>query len=87
MPFIIKGELTPEILQIFYKNYIKIFTNKTNRHFTRTSKVPHSKWYVKGYSIYSQKTQIIEAINNDTINTLNKNLKVKARKIIKIEII
>jgi hypothetical protein len=71
----------------FYKNYIKIYTNKKGRHFPRTSKVPFTKWYVKGYSIFSQKLKIICAILDGTINSLNKNLKVKAGKFLSIDLI
>jgi len=65
----------------FCKTYIKLINNKRNRSFPRTSKTAFSKWYVKGYSHNSQLVKMINAILNNTINKLNKNLKTKAKRI------
>lgn len=59
-------------------------TNKKNRSFPHISKTPFTKWYIKGYSEMTKYAKIIKAINNDTINNLNKNLKTIAKKIIDI---
>ena len=74
-------KLTNDEYNQFCKTYIKITDNKKNRSFPRTSKKTFSKWYVKGYSHNSQLVKIINAILNNTINKLNKNLKTKAKRI------
>src|SRR5919108_4420733 len=74
-------KLTNEEYKQFCKVYIKLINNKKNRSFPRTSKTPFSKWYVKGYSHNSQLVKMINAILNNTINELNKNLKTKAKRI------
>jgi hypothetical protein len=84
LKYIISGKLTMEIINKFCKSYIKIIKNETDRHFERISKTPFTKWYLKGYSQMSQMTKIITAIINKTLNKLNKNLKLKAKKIIEI---
>jgi len=38
------------------------------------------KWYVKAYSNQSEIIKILTAIDNGTINDLNKNLKTKSKK-------
>ena len=68
----------------FCKTYIHLIQNKTNRSFPRTSKTPFSKWYIKGYSDLTKFSKILNAITNNTVNTLNKNLKTIARSIISI---
>jgi hypothetical protein len=78
------GTLTDELLDKFCKSYIKISQNKTNRSFPRTSKTPFSKWYIKGYSNLTKYMKVIEAILNNKVNELNKNLKTIAKNIISI---
>lgn len=67
------------------KTSIHIIKNETGRSFPRHSKTPFTKWYVKGYSVATQMKKIIDAIINKKINTLNKNLKVIANRIISID--
>ena len=74
-------KLTKDKLNIFIKNYVKIIKNKKNRHFPRTSKTPFTKWYLKGYSASTTIIRILEAITTNTVDKLNKNLKLKASKI------
>lgn len=81
---VLDGTLTNEQLDKFCKSYIKIIQNKTNRSFPRTSKTPFSKWYVKGYSNLTQYVKVIEAILNNKVNELNKNLKIIAKSIVSI---
>lgn len=78
------GTLNDELLDKFCESYIKIIQNKTNRSFPRTSKTPFSKWYVKGYSNLTKYMTVIEAILNDNVNELNKNLKTIAKNIVSI---
>lgn len=82
--YIIKGTLTYYKFNKFCKCYIKINQNRKNRSFPRTSKTPFTKWYIKGYSNLTKYKKIIDAINNNNINKLNKNLKCIARRIISI---
>jgi len=63
----------------YNKNYVKIQKNKLNRNFNRTSILPFSKWYVKSYSKINEFKKIIKAIEHDKIDSLNKNLKLKAK--------
>lgn len=49
----------------------------------RNSKTPFTKWYIKGYSNLTKYAKI-DAIINDTVNKLNKNLKSIAKNIISI---
>lgn len=81
---IIEGTLTDKILNEFQSSYIKIIQNKKGRSFPRTSKTPFSKWYIKGYSNLTKYKTIIDAIINNEIENLNKNLKMIAKKIISI---
>lgn len=72
--------LTRYKLLNFCKSYIQIVTNKTKRSFPRISKTPHTKWYVKGYSIFTSYHKILLATKNNDIESLNKNLKTLAKK-------
>ena len=49
------------------------------RQFERKSIIPFIKWYVKMYHSMYKFKKIIDAFNNDTIESLNKNLKVVAK--------
>ena len=64
---------------------IKIYTNvrkyKKNESNPRQCKTPFMKWYIKAYSNQSEIVKILNAIENGTLNELNKNLKSKAKKI------
>ena len=81
---ILNNKLTKDELDIFCKIYFKIIKNQVNRSFPRTSKTPFTKWYIKGYSEATKYSKIIDALVNNKINKLNKNLKVIAKKIIAI---
>lgn len=81
---IIKGDMKIEDLDHFCKVNIKYCINKPNRSFPRVSKTPFTKWYVKAYSNQSKYYKIINAILNNTVNELNKNLKTLASKIVSI---
>ena len=81
---ILNNQLTSKLLKKFCRSYIKINQNKKNRSFPRTSKTPFSKWHIKGYSNIIKYMRIIDAITNNTIDNLNKNLKMIAKRIISI---
>jgi len=81
---ILNNNITCDKLDQFCKSYIKLVHNKNNRSYPRTSKTPFTKWYIKGYSNLTKYMKIIEAITDNKINKLNKNLKMIARKIISI---
>lgn len=80
MKEIINGQMTEYNLTCFIKTWTKININKPNRYFNRTAKMPFKKWYVKSYSANSQNKKIMKAIQNNSINDLNKNLKLIANK-------
>lgn len=78
-------KLTTRKLNKFCSDFIKIIDVKPDRHFPRTSKTPFTKWYVKGYSNQVKYMNIVDALLNDTVDKLNKNLKTIARKIKSID--
>jgi hypothetical protein len=67
--------LTYEKIINVCKNFIHFVINKKNRHSQRYSLIPFTKWYVKGYHELYKYKKINEAINNNNLNSLNKNLK------------
>lgn len=69
----------------FFNNYIITIKNECDRSFPRNSKTPFTKWYVKGYSELTKYSKIINAIENKTIDKLNKNLKMIANKVMLID--
>jgi hypothetical protein len=77
---IIKGVLNQAHLDLYFKNYVKIIKNATQRTFPRASKRFNSKWYIKKYSNTTKIMRVIDAILNDTIDNLDKNLKIIANK-------
>jgi hypothetical protein len=79
---LIDGNITDNIILQLNKS-IKIKKDKKHRHFNRKSHLPFSKWYVKMYHKIYQDKKILEAVLNDKIDDLNKNLKCKALNIIK----
>jgi spore germination protein GerM len=78
---IVYGSLNQESLDTFCKRDIKTFSNKTGRSNPRRSNTPFTKWYVKDYSESAKYKKVINAIINNTINKLNKNLKSLAKRI------
>ena len=60
---------------------LKITKNEKNRKAERKSLVPFTKWYVKMYHEKYKLEKIMDAIYNNTIDELNKNLKSDANKI------
>lgn len=76
---LVYGELKIKTMEdIMYKD-LEIIKNELNRSFERKSIVPFTKWYVKMYHKMYEINKIFNAIENDTINELNKNLKCKAK--------
>lgn len=76
---IINSNLTPTIIKNFINVYCIPIKNKLNRSFERKSLIPFTKWYVKKYHESYKYTKIVEALIDDNINDLNKNLKYKAK--------
>lgn len=81
---VLNNKLTAQSLNKFCRTYIRVIQNKRDRTFPRTSKTPFSKWYIKGYSNITKYMRIINAITNNSIDSLNKNLKMIAKRIISI---
>jgi hypothetical protein len=75
-------DMNDNIFIKFMKNYCKEINNKRNRIFPRESLIPFTKWYVKKYHKRYDYSKIYDAIENDTIDKLNKNLKTIAVKFI-----
>jgi hypothetical protein len=82
---ILRNELTENLVNVFCKSYIKVIGNREGRTFPRTAKTPFTKWYIKGYSDQTKYLSIFNALLNDTVEELNKNLKTIARRIISID--
>ena len=78
---VINSSLTEEIINKFADCYVKIIKNETNRSFDRIAKTPFKKWYVKGYHNIYKYTKIVESMRNDTVESLNKNLKTLTKNI------
>lgn len=81
---IVDGKLTEKIVDNFIKCYTVPVINETNRYFERVCKTPFKKWYIKQYAMRYQWDKIINAIEKDTVDKLNKNLKLIANNVIKV---
>ena len=77
---LITGNVTEKSYKSICK-YIVISINEKGRSFPRSSKTPFSKWYIKDYSERTKYARIINAIINEEVNKLPKNLKTLAQKI------
>jgi len=84
LPKLLMNNLNDDEFMSFIKNYVKIVQNAKDRHFPRVSKIPFSKWYIKAYLESSKYSKVINAIINNKVDKLNKNLKTLAKNIIKI---
>ena len=62
-----------DILKCISSYLIKI-NNKKDRHFSRKSNIPFTKWYVKEYSNIIKINRILNAIIDKTVNKLNKKI-------------
>ena len=78
---IINGKLTNDLIFNYCNSYVIKTNTIKNISNPRTSYIPFSKWYVKSYSDYYKYSKIIEAINNDNLDSLNKNLKLLANEL------
>ena len=78
IPYIIDTTLTTKMLSNYLSTYFKKVRCEKNKSNPRISKRPFTKWYVKHYSNFYKYAKIIDCIENDTIDTLNKNLKLEA---------
>ena len=82
---ILTGTINDIQLDEFCRSYIISIKNDKNRSFPRNSNTPFTKWYIKGYSDQTKYSKIIDAMINNKINELNKNLKSFAKNIISID--
>ena len=76
---IINNKLETNDLININKNFIKkvnIIIDISNE---RKSKTPHSKWYIQGYAEHYRNIKIIDALKENKIDELNKNLKIIAK--------
>jgi len=74
---ILMGELTETGIKFMFNNCVYVNENKIDRKFPRFSKTPFTKWNCKSYSVSSQLIKILDAIVDNTVEDLNKNLKLK----------
>lgn len=79
--FIINGTITKEILFKYANNFIKKQNIQINVYNERRCKNPNFKWYIKSYAEYYKNNAVIDAIINDKVDELNKNLKLVASEI------
>ena len=75
---IINCDLDVNTLLNFNESYIEIEKYNTKRKYEIKSILPYTKWYIKMYHKKYAYEKIIEAILNNSIDSLNKNLKTKA---------
>jgi len=75
---LVYGTLKKETLIDIMNNDLEIIKNEISRSFERKSIAPFTKWYIKMYHKIYEYNKIIDAIENETIDKLNKNLKCKA---------
>ena len=78
---IINGKLTNNLIFNYCNSYVIKTNTIKNISNPRTSYIPFSKWYVKSYSDYYKYSKIIEAKNNNNLDSLNKNLKLLANEL------
>jgi hypothetical protein len=78
---IINCNLTVTKLCCYYKCYMDITFSVKNANNPRVSKIPFTKWYVKGYTNTSDIVKIIDALQKNDLSKLNKNLKMRAKRI------
>ena len=81
---LLNGKLTHELLEIFLNFHVETHKNETGRYFERTCISPFKKWYIKKYALRYLWDKIISAIENGTVDKLNKNLKLMAGDILKV---
>jgi hypothetical protein len=82
---ILKDSLSRYKFNNFCRAYMISCQNKKNRSFPRISKTPFSKWYIKSYSELTKYMKIINAVKTNSVNNLNKNLRVIAKNIVSID--
>lgn len=78
---IIKNNIDHNLIYDYSKNYIKKINVQMGIFNERKCKNPHCKWYIKSYAEYYKYIKIIDALLNDKIDLLNKNLKLLASEI------
>lgn len=78
LPKLIRFNLNEKDITDLYLYDAILINNKENRHFKRKSDTPFTKWYLKSPSAIAEILKIINAIENNTTNELNKNLKTKS---------
>jgi hypothetical protein len=76
---LVYGQLKLETMIDIMNKDIEVIKNEIDRSFERKSIVPFTKWYVKMYHKKYEYDKIIDAIQNDKLNDLNKNLRCKAK--------
>jgi hypothetical protein len=82
---LLSGVLSVSDYENFCKAYIIQTKNEKDRLLPRYAKTPFKKWYVKGYSEITKYSRIVRAIINKTIDKLDKNLKMLAKRIVAID--
>jgi hypothetical protein len=75
LKIVIYGKLNENIVEKFINSYVTLYKNQDGRNFVRKSLLPFSKWYVKMFHCISKYAKIINSIENNTTEKLNKNFK------------
>ncbi len=75
---IINGKINKNTLFKYSSNFISKINIQIDVYKERKCKNPGFKWYIKSYAEYYKNNKIIDAILNDSIDELNKNLKLLA---------
>lgn len=79
--FIINGTTTKNILFKYVNNFTCKINIQVDIYNERRCKNPDFKWYIKSYAEYYKYNTVINAILNDKVDELNKNLKLLASEI------
>jgi len=78
---IIDGNVNSNSLYKYSANYIKKINIQIEVYKPRMCKNPSYIWYLKSYAEYYKYNIVIEAIINNNVDSLNKNLKLLASEI------
>lgn len=75
---IIKSKINSKVLMSYSNNYIKVINVQTEIYNERKCNNPSCKWYIKSYAEYYKYMKVINALLNNKVDSLDKNLKILA---------
>ena len=78
MDLIIKSKINNDNLISYSNNFIKVINVQIDVYNERKCKNPSCKWYIKSYAVYYKYIKVIDALLNNKVDLLDKNLKILA---------